>query len=162
MARGVSLLEMVVALTILAVAGAALFGWVYRISAQIQRLNAQQTQSFAQLRAIHFLQSVNPAMSPSGRQQFTEFMLVWEALPITPLKPALNPGDAPQPTSVAAYDVQASLTQGSESKPWLVFNTRLIGWINPADQAQANDGSLGSPGLPSGPGIPGIAGRSAP
>ena len=151
-ARGVSLLEMLVALTILAVASTTLFGWVFQISGQIQRLNNQQSQSLAQLRALRHLSSVNPAQTPQGRQAFTDFILTWDATAATPARQALSPGGAFVPTRINIYAVKATLTRDDSEAAWVVFETQLPGWTVSAVGGAAAAGA----------GMPGIAGGRAP
>ena len=150
--RGVSLLEMLVALTILAVASTTLFGWVFQISGQIQRLNNQQTQALAQLRALRYLTLLNPAQTPQGQQQFTDFVLSWNAAAITPPLQALSPGGAILPTRISIYEVKATLTRDDRAGAWVAFDTRLLGWTAAAVGAGAD--SAGD--------VPGIAGGRSP
>lgn len=139
---------MLVALTILAVAGAALFGWVFQISTQLQRLNNQQVQSLAQLRSLHYLSLVNPVATPRGRQEFSDFVLSWEASALTPMRPTLNANDAPLATAIAVYDVVATMQRDDRPGAWLVFRTRLAGWRTVADGSSNN--AAAGPGVSGG------------
>jgi len=146
-ARGVSLLEMLVALTILASAGGVLFGWVYQASGQLRRLNTQQLQAMAQLQALQFLKGVNPAATSSGRQRFTTFELSWDAKPTTPARLVLDANDAPLNQDVAVYRVDVTLRQGK--LPDLQFQTLLPGWRS----------TVGGAGADFDPGIAGRVGK---
>lgn len=143
---------MLVALTILAVAATTLFGWVLQISGQIQRLNNQQAQAMAQLSALRYLKLVNPAQTPKGQREFTDFVLSWNATAITPMLPTLNPSDAPLSTRIGVYAVRATLTRGSSVEPWVAFDTQLAGWTQPVA------GATGAAGVDGGL-LPGISGR---
>ena len=125
---GISLLEMLVALTILAISATVLFDWVYQVNARMRALNANQAQTMAQLQAVEFLAGVNPAATPTGSQPFSAFTLQWEAKPITPVRKVLDANDGPLLFELAVYDVRAKLTRTADTKPWLEFDTRLPGW----------------------------------
>jgi len=143
--RGVSLLEMLVALTILATAGAILFGWVYQSSTQLQRLNNQQLRALAQLQALQFIKQVNPALAPAGRQAFADFVLTWQADATTPLLATLDDDEAPMPTRVAIFDVKLALLRDGDAQPWVEFRTQLAGWRSVArgTGAEFNPGASG-------------------
>lgn len=143
---------MLVALTILAIASTSLFGWVFQISGQIQRLNNQQTQAMAQLRALRYLNGVNPAQMPQGRQEFTDFVLSWDATAATPLLQTLSRGGASLPTRIGVFDVKARLTRVDRADDWVVFETQLPGWTvaTTAEGGAAGDSA------------PGISGRLGP
>jgi len=130
--RGVALLEMLVALTVLATAGAILFGWVFQSSVQLQRLNNQQLLALAQLQALQFVGGVNPAITPQGRQAFVGFVLNWEASARTPMRQVLDGRDGPLPSQIAIFDVRLTLRREGEANPWHEFKTQLPGWRSDA------------------------------
>jgi len=131
---------MLVALTVLATAGAILFGWVFQSSVQLQRLNNQQLLALAQLQALQFVSGVNPATTPQGRQAFVGFVLNWEASARTPMRQVLDGRDGPLPSQIAIFDVKLTLRRAGEVDSWHEFKTHLPGWRTDA-------GSAGPPGL---------------
>ena len=130
--QGISLLEMLVALTILAISATVLFDWVYQVNARMRALNVNQTETMAQLQAVEFLAGINPASRPTGSQAFSAFTLLWEAKPATPMRKAMDANDGPLLFELAVYDVHAKLmlpaSANTNDKPWLEFDTRLPGW----------------------------------
>ena len=136
--RGISLLEMLVALTILATSAAVLFDWLYQVNLRLRTLNAQQAQTTAQLRAVEYLNAVNPLANPNGRQAFDGFELEWRAKASTPLRSALDPNDGPLRTELAVFTVHAQITREGDTKPWVEFDTRLPGWNKLPGGALAN------------------------
>jgi prepilin-type N-terminal cleavage/methylation domain-containing protein len=126
--RGVSMLEMLVALTILALSATLLFDWVYQVNTRMRKLNEQQAQAFAKIRAVEFLGLVNPALTPTGQQPFTQFILEWQAKPATAMRATLDANDAPLRVELAVFDVHARLLQPGSKQVWLEFDTRLPGW----------------------------------
>lgn len=125
---GISLLEMLVALTILALSATLLFDWVYQVNTRMRSLNEQQAKAFAQLRAVEFLGLVNPAISPSGKQAFAEFVLEWQSRPLTPMRTTLDANDGPLRMELAVFAVHVRLLQSGSSRVWVEFDTRLPGW----------------------------------
>lgn len=133
--RGISLLEMLVALTILAISATVLFDWVYQVNIRMRSLNVQQAQTMAQLRAVEFLDFVNPADRPAGRQVFSDFVLEWQATPVTPMRTTLDANDGPLRTELAVYAVHAKLLTAGGRDTWVEFDTRLPGWNSLAGNA---------------------------
>lgn len=126
--RGVSLLEMLVALTILATSAAVLFDWLYQVNLRLRHLNAQQAQAMAQMRAVGFLDTVNPAATPAGRQVFSDFAMEWQAQPTTPMRPTLDANDGQLRMELAIFAVHVKLRQPDSQQVWVEFDTRLPGW----------------------------------
>lgn len=122
------MLEMLVALAILALSATLLFDWVYQVNTRMRKLNEQQAQAFAQTRAVEFLGLVNPALTPTGKQPFAEFVLEWQAKPVTPMRATLDANDAPLRMELAVFEVHARLLQPDGRLVWVEFNTRLPGW----------------------------------
>lgn len=127
---GISLLEMLVALALLAISGTVLFDWLYQVNVRMRHLQEQQAQVLAQMRAVQFLNSVNPALRPQGEQAFSDFVLDWSAQAATPSRKILDASDTPVATDLAVYAVRARLRRPADVAPWVEFDTRLPGWRN--------------------------------
>lgn len=125
---GISLLEMLVALALLAISGTVLFDWLYQVNVRMRHLQEQQTLVLAQMRAVQFLNSVNPALKPQGEQAFADFVLDWTAQVVTPSRKILDANDTPVATELAVYAVHARLRRPADAAPWVEFDTRLPGW----------------------------------
>ncbi len=125
---GISLLEMLVALALLAISGTVLFDWLYQVNVRMRHLQGQQTQVLAQMRAVQFLNSVNPALTPQGEQAFADFVLDWSAQAVTPSRKILDANDTPVATELAVYAVRVRLRRPADATPWVEFDTRLPGW----------------------------------
>lgn len=122
------MLEMLVALTILALSASLLFDWVYQVNTRMRKLNEEQAQAFAQMRAVEFLGLVNPALTPTGKQTFDQFNLEWQAKSVTPMRATLDANDAPLRMELAVFEVHARLLQPGSREVWVEFDTRLPGW----------------------------------
>jgi general secretion pathway protein I len=108
--RGFALLEAIVALTLLAGTGLALFAWINQNLQQASRLREREQQVRLQLTAQQLVQTVNPTRSPTGRLDIDGVSVQWTS---RPLSPALRNATVRQLASGAwsiglyALDVQA-------------------------------------------------------
>lgn len=142
---GISLLEMLVALVLLAISATVLFDWLYQVNVRMRHLQAQQAQTLAQVRAVQFLNSVNPALQPQGRQVFADFVLDWRAQLVAPARRVLDANDTPVAVELGVYAVHAQLRQSQEAAVWLEFDTRLPGWRSTAMAGSVNFLGVGKP-----------------
>jgi prepilin-type N-terminal cleavage/methylation domain-containing protein len=132
--RGVSLLEVLVALVILAASATVLFEWVLQLNTRLRALNERQQQTLAQMQAIEFLNSVNPTLRASGSQAFGGadggFVLRWDSKAATPYRRMLLPDGTNGTMAVAVFDVNVLLSKPSAGAmtEWLRFDTRLAGF----------------------------------
>lgn len=128
--RGVSLLEMLVALVILAISATLVFEWISQSSLRLLRLQDQQRTAAAQLKALAFLETLNPARAPVGTQAFDGFDLTWQAQVLQPMRPLLLASDAPSRFEGALYGVKARVIwAGTNAGAGPELQTRLIGWL---------------------------------
>lgn len=84
--RGFSLLEAIVALTILAAAGLALFAAMSQSLQMVGRAERAREVDSAMLNAVAWMETVNPMETPRGEQAFGQFMLQWASEPIEPVR----------------------------------------------------------------------------
>jgi len=108
--RGFALLEAIVALTLLAGTGLALFAWINQNLQQASRLREREQQVRLQLTAQQLVQTVNPTRSPTGRLDIDGVSVQWTSRPLAPaLRNATVRQLASGPWSIGLYalDVQA-------------------------------------------------------
>ncbi len=86
--RGFSLLEAIVALTILATAGLALFAAMSQTVQMVMRAEAVRESDSALRNALAWMETVNPALDPRGQQQLGEWTLRWESELVEPARDA--------------------------------------------------------------------------
>lgn len=78
------MLEAIVALTLLAGTGAALFSWLGTNLRAAGALTEASARAALQLRALEVLETVNPAKQPKGSITLHQFELTWTSRPIAP------------------------------------------------------------------------------
>ena len=129
--RGFGLLEAIVALTLLASTGMALFAWIQQNLQAASRVRTIEQEAQLQLNAQTLLVGVNPMLRPSGTMQVSGLSLRWEAQPLEPPQRNLGfTGGVAGPWLVGLYrlDVRARDERlGTEVRfeQWLVGTRRI-------------------------------------
>ena len=125
-ARGFSLLEAIVALAIVATAGLALFAAMNQsIQMALRAENARKTDT-AMRNALAWMETVNPAITPEGKQQLGELSVEWQSEPVEPLRDAASGYVQTGLYQVGLYDVTLHIHAGPgvESS----FHLRKVGY----------------------------------
>jgi prepilin-type N-terminal cleavage/methylation domain-containing protein len=140
--RGFTLLEAIVALTIMGLALVPLATFVSQSADQLERVAASNERSIAMRSAIAILDPVNPYATPQGETTIgDEITVSWTSTQIIP------PADRPQLGSglpafrVGFYDVKVSLMRDG-STPWFDFDLRKIGYQRISTNPFARSSSL--------------------
>ena len=124
---GFSLLEMIAALTILAIGSGVLFSWLGQTTGQLTRFQLQEKASLARLQAIDFLSAQNPAVVPEGKQSFDGFSMEWKSEPVTEVRESISPSGGLGLYQVSLYQVQVSAFDRS-GQAWFQFPIKLVGY----------------------------------
>lgn len=82
--RGFGILEAIVALTLLAGTGAALYAWLGTNLRAVSALAGASARAELQLRALELLETVNPAQKPQGELTVGQLRLQWRSEPAAP------------------------------------------------------------------------------
>lgn len=109
--RGFSLLEAIVALTILAAAGLALFAAMSQSLQMVGRAERAREVDSALLNAVAWMETVNPMETPRGEQAFGDFRLQWQSEPIEPVRDGTTGFLQPGLYQVGLYRVRLALTR---------------------------------------------------
>jgi general secretion pathway protein I len=109
--RGFSLLEAIVALTILASAGLALFAAMNQSVQMVARAEAVREGDAAIRNAVAWMETVNPALQPVGEQELGEVLLRWSAEPIEPPQDSMVGPINPGLYEVGLYRVRLELSR---------------------------------------------------
>ncbi|WP_133394169.1 PulJ/GspJ family protein [Luteimonas terrae] len=87
---GFSLLEAIVALTILATAGLALFAAMNQSVQMAQRVEQARLADSAVRNAMAWMETVNPALAPSGEQRLGDVDLRWQSELVEPSRNSMT------------------------------------------------------------------------
>ena len=126
--RGVALLEVIVALTLLSGTGLALFAWINQSLESASRIARVDSEARTKLNALALLESVNPAIEAVGTREVAGWRIDWRAQDLTP--PRRNAGFMPGaegPWLVGLYKLSVSAT-GTQADPGVKFDVVKVGW----------------------------------
>ena len=125
---GFTLLEALVALTILGLALVPMVSFISQSADQLARVAERNERSLATQAAVAMLDPVNPLENPQGEESLGQNLTVrWSSNPTT------APNDRPQFRTglpgfrVSFYDVRVSLLRRN-SDPWFEFDMRKVGY----------------------------------
>lgn len=126
--RGVALLEVVVALTLLAGTGLALFAWVHQSLETASRLARVDSEARIKLDALAWLESINPALEPAGARELAGRRLVWRAQELAaPRRNATFLPGSEGPWWVGLYRLDVDVS-GPQGEALVTFDVVKVGW----------------------------------
>jgi prepilin-type N-terminal cleavage/methylation domain-containing protein len=134
--RGFSLIEMIAALTILAIGSGVLFSWLGQTTAQLTRFQLQEKASLARLQAIDFLSTQNPTVAADGKQSFDGFSMEWKSEPVTEVRDSISPAGGLGLYRVSLYQTQVS-TFDRSGRAWFQFPVKLVGYVQVRQPSKA-------------------------
>lgn len=129
---GFGLLEAIVALTLFAGAGMALFGWINANIARAAQLQERSESAQAQLLVLAWVQALNPAQQPSGSADLGPGVHIrWSSQQTSPRQQAAPPpGGVSSPFELAMFEVQVTLEQPN-APPYALSLQRMGVWRQP-------------------------------
>lgn len=129
---GFGLLEAIVALTLFAGAGMALFGWINANIARAAQLQERSESAQAQLLVLAWVQALNPALQPSGSTDLAPGVHIrWSSQQTSPRQQAAPPpGGVSSPFDLAMFEVQVTLEQPNAA-PYALSLQRMGVWRQP-------------------------------
>lgn len=130
---GFGLLEAIVALTLLAGTGVALFTWINQNLDAATRLRAHEQRAQLLLSARALVETVNPMRAPSGQLEAGDLALSWQAEVIEPPRAnaTFNPERPAGPWQLGLYRVQVQARDRKrgteiEYEQWRVGTHRAV------------------------------------
>jgi general secretion pathway protein I len=123
---GFSLLEAIVAMAILASAGMALFAAMSQSVQMVERAEAARERESAELDALAWIQTVNPALQPSGEEQLGDVLLHWSSEPVEPPRDASAGYLRSGLYQVGLYRVHLRLER--DRQLWAELDLRRVGY----------------------------------
>lgn len=129
---GFGLLEAIVALTLFAGAGMALFSWINANIARAAQLQERSESAQAQLLVLAWVQALNPAQQPSGSADLGPGVHIrWSSQQTSPRQQAAPPpGGISSPFELAMFEVQVTLEQPN-APPYAQSLQRMGVWRQP-------------------------------
>lgn len=79
--RGFGLLEAIVALTLIASTGLALFAWIGTSLESASRLRERDAAAYLKIAAVELMAGVNPLLEPEGERRVAGLEIKWKAAP---------------------------------------------------------------------------------
>lgn len=124
--KGFTLLEAIVALTILAAAGMALFAGMTQSLQMVQRAEQARATDAALRNAVAWLAQVNPMTTPQGTQALGDYDMSWSAREVEPPRDGATGYLALGLYKVGLYDVEIELRRGDRTVREVTL--RRAGW----------------------------------
>lgn len=112
--HGFALLEAIVALTILASVGLALFAGINQSVQMIGRAERAREADSALLNAVAWIETVNPAREPSGSHRLGDVELRWTSEPVEPPLDGSTGYLAPGLYRIGLYKVHLEVRRGDD------------------------------------------------
>lgn len=111
--RGFTLLEAIVALTILAAAGLALFAAMSQSMQMLRRVQEARAVDAAVRNAIAVAERIDPMAHDRGEEPLGDYVLRWHAVPVEPPRDNTTGYLEPGSYEVGLYDVTLELWRGN-------------------------------------------------
>lgn len=134
--RGFSLLEAIVALTIMATCLLALYAWLSTSTLALNRVRAN-AQSLTDARAAQaVIETINPMQNPSGQRALPPLEIRWKSRPLTDLRFGISPAGAATPFDLRLFELSVEVRRDNQTVR--EYQVRKIGWaaarkVNPDD-----------------------------
>ncbi len=119
---GFSTLEVIAAVTIIAVALIPIANLQTQLARQQARLNEASQTTNAVQNALAFVREVNPALTPRGQRELSDGKtLTWTSTSISPPRDSANPPGY----EIQLFRVRAEVRDGATAS---TFEVDLVGW----------------------------------
>lgn len=112
---GFSLLEAIVALTILASVGLAMFAAMSQSMQMVGRAEDSRAVGVALRNALASLERINPSASPRGETELGAYTMRWDAKLVEPPHPGATGYLSPGLYDIAIYNVALELRKNGQS-----------------------------------------------
>ena len=124
--RGFSLLEAIVALTILAAVGMALFAAMHQSVQMVARAERSRVADSALRNAMAWVETINPAEKPRGEERLGDVTMRWDAQPVEPPRDAMTGYLQAGLYQVGLYDLRVQLFL--DGQPLTETHVRRVGY----------------------------------
>jgi len=125
--HGFTLIEVIVALVLIATTGMALFSWINSNIITLNRVQEINAENAATLNAVEYMHNINPMTSPEGQANLGSCRLSWKTEAVT------EPRDgAGYPFGISLYQLGMYQTKINVKKAdgqfWFAFSLQQVGY----------------------------------
>lgn len=124
--RGFTLLEAIVALTLIALAGAALFSWVNANMISLARVRDVNERSLATENILDLMQKIDPMLSPTGERDLGSYSVRWNVEAVAGPQDGANYPRGLSLYKLALFRNHISVIKGGDI--WFEFDLRQVGY----------------------------------
>lgn len=124
---GVTLLEAIIALALMATGAIVLFAWMSTNAQAVDRAAAQSSRLVVERSALAVIETINPMAEPRGQREFPGLRVAWQAREVAPVQPGRGPGGPSTVFDVALYELEVTASDGQRTSTR--FTVRRMGWV---------------------------------
>ena len=125
--QGFSLLEAIVALTIMATCLLALYAWLSTSTFAITRVRASAFALQDARTAMAVIETVNPMAEPDGNRKLPPLEIRWKARPVTDLRMGMSRSGTATQFDFRLFDLDVEVVR--DNAVVRDFSVRKTGWI---------------------------------
>lgn len=123
---GFTLLEVLVALVLIAIMGASVFGWINTSLMGLNRVREYEMYRDATTNALAFMATVNPMARPEGTETSGPYVISWQARPMAPSRDGVGYPHGLGLYQVGLYEARVQIRDNQHEIT--AFNLRLVGY----------------------------------
>lgn len=125
--QGFSLLEAIVALTIMATCLLALYAWLSSSTLSMQRVRDNALGLQDARAALAILETINPMAEPDGQRELPPLTIRWKAIPVSNLRMGMSATGTATQFDFRLYDLDVEVLRNEH----IVrdFHLRKTGWV---------------------------------
>lgn len=128
-ARGFTLLEAIVAMTIFSMCALALFGWQGTSLRSLERVEGRAARAEKVRLAMAVVQRVNPMLEPKGERTLGLDKVSWQATPVMPVRNGVTQVGLPSLFDLGLYDLAITIARADgDGPPPVAFHLRVVGY----------------------------------
>jgi general secretion pathway protein I len=126
-ARGFTLLEAIVAMTIVGVALVPILTFISQMTTGLSRAADLNARSLAQQSVVELLEPLNPMDQPVGEDQIGNLLVRWSSETLVPPNTGPILGSKLTAFGIGFYKVTVSVDRVDRG-PWFTFDMRKVGY----------------------------------
>ena len=125
--KGFSLLEAIVALTIMATCLLALYAWLSTSTLALNRVRTNADALADARAAMAIIETVNPMAEPNGKRELPPLEIRWKSRPLTDLRLGMSPAGGATQFDFRLYMLDVEVLRDNHTAR--EFSVRKTGWV---------------------------------